>query len=173
MRESIDSVLAKNLVVARLAAGFTQQELADTARVSRATIAQLETGYSDPRLSTVVSLAEAMGVSPLFLLWGVPEVRAISQVQQWLQANPIDLPSEQVDRMHRLLSTGMLKDRARAASVGASLAAAAGHPSVSDKVGAAVLSAMLPGTGTTLGIALASLLQNDALPDAESPTTKA
>lgn len=158
-RESFDSVLAKNLVVARWAAGLTQHELAEAANVSRATIAQLETGYSDPRLSTIVSLADAIGISPFLLLWGKLEVEAIASLQTWREAHPIDLPEGEVERMRRLLQSGMLKDRSRAAQVGAALASAAGHSTPTEKVGAAVLSAVLPGEGTTLGIALAQLMK--------------
>ena len=65
---AIDTLLARNLVTARLRAGLTQFELAAAARVSRATIAQLESGDSDPRLSTLVEIAKALRISPLALL---------------------------------------------------------------------------------------------------------
>src|SRR5260221_2115723 len=81
-QESIDSILAKHLVAARITPGLTQHDLAAAAGVSRATVAQLETGYSDPRLSTVVDLARALRVSPLVLLAGIPEVQALAELAQ-------------------------------------------------------------------------------------------
>jgi transcriptional regulator with XRE-family HTH domain len=161
-RESVDSILAKNLVAARVIAGLTQHELAAAAGVSRATVAQLETGYSDPRLSTVVDLARALGIAPIVLLSGSEEVGALAAIAGGNDAAgprptvpPIDLA-----RMRDYVASGMLKDRIRAARIGATVA----RGGVADgPVGAAVtaglFSATLPGHGTVVGTLLGKLLQ--------------
>jgi transcriptional regulator with XRE-family HTH domain len=159
-RESADSVLAKNLVVARLAAGFTQQELALAADVSRATIAQIETGYSDPRLSTIVDLAEALGIAPILLLTGTPEVLALTALRaQTGGTGLLEVSPHDQARMTHLANTGMLKDRVRAAQVGAAIARAAGKASPA-VVAAAIFSAIHPGPGTTVGALLGELAEN-------------
>ena len=154
LRESAETVLAKNLVVARLAAGLTQQELAAAADISRATIAQIETGCSDPRLSTIVDLATAIGISPLLLLTGTPEVLALTALNgadASIQVSPPDRA-----RMAHLANTGMLKDRVRAARIGAAIAREAGKKPHS-VVAAAIFSAVHPGPGTAVGALLGEL----------------
>jgi transcriptional regulator with XRE-family HTH domain len=165
--ESIDSVLAKNLVVARVITGTTQQGLAERADISRATIAQIETGYSDPRLSTISELAHALGIPLIFLLIGDEEVRAISGLLSESADGALNPPNTvrvspvELDRMQRLLRSGMLKDRVRAAQIGASLAKAAGGLGLSAEVCAAIFSAIVPGSGTVAGAIL-----GESLPDA-------
>lgn len=156
-RESIDSILAKNLVVARIVSGLTQHELANLAYVSRATIAQLETGYSDPRLSTIVELARGLGIPPILLLLGSEEIHALLKLtQDAASAAPSASPSD-VARMRHLIETGLLKDRLRAARLGAA-AATAGGATAPASVSAAIFSAVHPGAGTTLGANLGRLL---------------
>jgi len=157
-RESIGSVLARNLTAARLVAGLTQHELAAASGVSRATIAQLETGVSDPRLSTVVELARVFGLPPLFLLVGAAEVAALARLPEDLEARPVPLPDADVARMRHLASSGLLKDRGRAARAGATVARAAGEPSTAVTVAAGIFSAYCPGAGTAAGISLGRLL---------------
>ena len=53
--------LARNVAAARQRAGWTQHQLARAADLSRATIHLIEAGIGDPRLSTVTSLAKALG----------------------------------------------------------------------------------------------------------------
>ncbi|MCU1275857.1 MAG: transcriptional regulator [Bryobacterales bacterium] len=157
-RESPDALLAKNLVAARAAAGMTQHELAARAGISRATIAQLETGYSDPRLSTVADLAAALGISPILLLVDLAEVRALHALQVGASGDPLRVPTPDLARMLDLVATGMLADRTRAARVGAEVARKLkpGEPSIATAAG--MLSALLPGSGTSVGAALAELL---------------
>jgi transcriptional regulator with XRE-family HTH domain len=155
--ESADSVLAKNLVVARVVSGITQQALADAAGISRATIAQLETGYSDPRLSTIVELASALGVPPILLLVGKPEAVALAAFLQ-KPATPVSIADSDIAQMRRLVDTGMLKDRVRAALVGADAARASGEEGSATPVSAAIFSAIYPGPGTIAGTLLGRLL---------------
>lgn len=54
--------VARNLVVLRHRSGLTQQQLAESAGVSRATVHLIESGQGDPRVSTVELLARALGV---------------------------------------------------------------------------------------------------------------
>ena len=59
-----ESPLARNLRAFRDRANLTQQQLADLAKLDRATISQIENGRESPRSHTVITLAEVLGVSP-------------------------------------------------------------------------------------------------------------
>jgi DNA-binding XRE family transcriptional regulator len=59
-RETLGERLASNLLAARRAARLTQTELARVSRISRATLALLEAGAGDPRLSTLELIAGAL-----------------------------------------------------------------------------------------------------------------
>jgi len=154
--ESPDATLAKNLVVARAVTGVTQHALAAAADVSRATIAQIETGYSDPRLSTIVELAHALGVPPTVLLVREQDVRAMADRLRASAAAPFAVPEADVERMRRLLATGLLKDRVRAGRLGALAARRAGYDAPAALACAAICSALLPGEGTVVGTLLGS-----------------
>ena len=83
--EDVQDTLARNLSAARSALGMSQDQLAAAAGVSRATVNQLEGGSTakgDPRLSTVVSLSSALGISPMFLLLGRDELDAAVHAPQ-------------------------------------------------------------------------------------------
>lgn len=157
--ESIDSVLAKNLVAARVIRGLTQHELAEAAGVSRATIAQLETGFSDPRLSTVVDIARALGIAPIVLIVGVPEVKAIAEIAHQTEIQPLNIAATDLERMLDFISSGMLKDRVRAARLGAAIARQGNEVSSSIEVTAGLFSASVPGIGTSAGAELGRLLE--------------
>jgi transcriptional regulator with XRE-family HTH domain len=168
-QESPDGVLAKNLVTARLVARVTQQELANSSGISRATIAQIETGYSDPRLSTIVELARALGLPAILLLIGLPETRALSRVLEQLEANRPFIDPREVTRMQYFVGTGLLKDRQRAALIGAAAVETFSQRRLS-RVSAAILSAFVPGAGTEIGAILGALFaeadQRPARPEA-------
>ena len=155
-RESVDSILAKNLVAARVIAGLTQHDLAAAAGVSRATVAQLETGFSDPRLSTVVDIARALGIAPIVLLSGTEEVEALAKLAD--EARP-SIPPVDLARMRDYIASGMLKDRIRAARVGATVARGGADAPTGVAVTAGVFSATSPGRGTVVGAQLGKLLQ--------------
>lgn len=156
VRESPDATLAKNLVVARQAAHVTQHSLAAAALVSRATVAQIETGCSDPRLSTIVDLARALGVPPYFLLVGLEEVNALIAMPAALAERALHVPPGELERMQRLIRSGMLKDRIRAARIGAAIASDAGRRPQAAAISAAIFSAIQP-AGTAVGTVLGEL----------------
>lgn len=54
--------IARNLVHHRERAKLTQSQLAEAARISRATITLIESGHADPKLSTLHLLASALGI---------------------------------------------------------------------------------------------------------------
>jgi transcriptional regulator with XRE-family HTH domain len=157
-RESSDAVLAKNLIVARGIRGVTQQDLSAKSGISRATIAQLESGYSDPRLSTIALLADALNVPLIFLLVGITDAQILAELPGRIQSAPLQISTQDLRRMQHLVATGLLKDRLRAARLGAAVAQRVAEASASVCVSAAIFSGILPGTGTVVGHALDQLL---------------
>jgi transcriptional regulator with XRE-family HTH domain len=65
---------AERLAEVRRLKLMTQEELANAAGVSAATVTRLETVVDTlPRVATVKRLAKALGVDPAWLLWGEEE----------------------------------------------------------------------------------------------------
>ncbi len=59
---------ARNLRVERKTQSLSQERLAYRAKIHRTEISMLERGLRDPRLSTIVRLARALGIAPAALL---------------------------------------------------------------------------------------------------------
>lgn len=151
--------LAGSLSAARIATGLSQKELAASAGLSRATMVQLEGGEGDPRLSTLSAIAEALGVSPVFLLLRREDMKAIALASDSKEAKRVrkNITDAELETMRRLLRSGIAKNRAKALAMGAGAAAAAGL-AAGAVTGAAIGSVLLPGVGTAIGAALGSLL---------------
>lgn len=159
--EAARETLARNLSAARGILGVSQDILANSAGVSRATIIQLEAAEGDPRLSTLAGIAAALGVSPVVLLLGRDELDAIVNAPSSTEAKRVrdNISPDELETMRRLLHSGIAKNRMKAVAMGASAAMAAGFAAGS-LTGAAIGTAILPGIGTAIGAALSAWLMH-------------
>lgn len=145
-------IIGRNLVIAREAASLTQHQLADISGTSRATIAQIEAGASDPRLSTIVAIASALGISPQILLLGNNDISRLAALVHCYDDVMHSVPHlDDVKVMRDYLHRNTAKDRRRAAKYAADLAETFGYDDVGARVGAAIGSASHPGIGTAIG----------------------
>jgi len=64
-------VFAQNVVKARKAGHLTQEQVSDRSGVHVTEVSRIERGLRDPRVTTVIRLARALGVQPARLLDGV------------------------------------------------------------------------------------------------------
>lgn len=92
-----DSGFAGRLIDARAAAGLTQEETARRARVSPATISNIESGkIARPQFRTVRKLAQVLGVSPESLMGNAPKADAPPS------SEPEELPEEERRLLNRV-----------------------------------------------------------------------
>lgn len=66
-----EEIFAKNLRRARENAGLSQEALGDLCGLHRTEISFLERAQREPRLSTIVKVAKALGIRPSDLLKGL------------------------------------------------------------------------------------------------------
>ena len=159
--------LGRNLQLARLAAGITQAELAQRAGIARATVTQVETATGDPCFTTLVKLAEVLGVSPMLLLMGEPELRGIGKLLE-SQSLPEDMLSpEQTERVSRMLQAGIASQRTSATKQICSAAKGIGL----SEAGAAIGASLVPVAGGILGAALGYWMSSGRKSEKE-PTKK-
>lgn len=144
--------LGQNLVAARTAAHLTQQELADAAEVSRATIADIERGIADPRLSTIESLARALGTTPMMLLLEREALEVAARIGD--VAASMTVSADSVRKMYDGLGAANSRGYQQAAREGVRALGVGGKAAI----GAAIGSALLPGVGTIVGASLGGLL---------------
>ena len=153
-KDTIRENLSRNLALARKACGITQEQLAEISQISRATIAQLESGEGDPKMSTIIDLAIALETSPLILFLGECEINAIKELGTKI---PEDiLSADDLEKMHHYFKSGILKQKSKVAQIGADAAKAAGLSAV----GGAIGSILLPGIGTVIGACLGALISS-------------
>jgi hypothetical protein len=109
---------------------------------------------------------------PILLLIGLPEVRVLAQILDQAETDRPVIDPRDVARMKQYVATGMLKDRVRAAVIGAEAVESFANTELA-KVSAAIFSAFLPGKGTEIGALLGKLLAetNSGRGRSEKPET--
>jgi transcriptional regulator with XRE-family HTH domain len=159
-RLELGTQIARNLVLARHALHFTQDGLARSARVSRATIAQIEAGSTDFRLSTLVELSRALKISPTILFLRGSDITALLQFLRQASVERVlaHLDAAQIEHMNRWRQSGLHKDLLRAADAGIHAAGSAGFRTPCSRVGAGIGSTVIPGIGTAVGALLGAVL---------------
>ena len=152
------SALGANLALAREAAGFTQGDLAEEAGTSRATIAQIESGEGDPRLSTLGAIADALRVGTFVLLLGKQDIGKLVALAQNQEALTLAVPNTaDVALLDELAASHLAADRRRAARMSSDIAAERGFDGVGAAVGAAIGTTLMPGFGTIVGAFLGAI----------------
>lgn len=129
--------LARNLLVARTVADLSQQQLAEAAGVSRATIAQIEAGATDPRLSTIVLLAAALQVPTTLLLFGAGEFDAMIRLAGPATYQPA-LPPHRSALLAHLAASSSPHNLLTVAQIAIEYAAESGLDAPSAQLGAAL-----------------------------------
>ena len=151
------AVLARNLRAAREILELTQAEVAEAAQVSRATLAQLEAGTGDPRLSTLIEIAAALGLPPLLLLFGRSEVQALAALHD-NSGTREPIAKKDVDRVRATVESAG-EGWINAARLGANAARDAECTTARATLVAGLFTPLLPGAGTAVGAALGLLLK--------------
>ena len=72
MDASARTRFGENLRLQRQRTGLSQERLAFACKLHRTEISLLERGAREPRLTTILRLARALGVAPAELLDGIP-----------------------------------------------------------------------------------------------------
>lgn len=152
--------LAHNLVLARKARGMTQAELAEAAGISRATVTQIEREDVDPKLSTIADLANALDLTPAWLLMSKQDLKILSQMatSKVLPELTETIPEAAVEKMQALVESGRQKNVFRALSAAKDSLQDAVRDKLSGEdsaagIGSAVSAigtSLLPGTGTVI-----------------------
>lgn len=177
------AILGRNVHVARKARKLTQAAFTG---VQRNAVAQLEDGKVDVRLSTLVALAEMLGVPPFVLLLGEDEFRELAslvgehdRVRQVATADPLarGVPHltdrariallARAARDHPVVQRELEQERDLAKAQAGPLfqdAVLVEQRSLGATVGAAIGSQWLPGIGGAIGALLALYAPDVAVP---------
>lgn len=147
------SSLARNLLVARKAAGLTQEQLSERSGYSRLTVVNLENGQGEPRLSTITDLATALGISPLLLLITREELLAIQSINSRLRRIQKDMPDEKAV-FFQLLYFTTTKDMLKGVDT---ILKVVSPEKKQVAMGLAIGTACKPGNGSQIGMALGEL----------------
>ncbi|MGA1597595.1 MAG: helix-turn-helix domain-containing protein [bacterium] len=134
VKEELRATLAKNIVSARKAKAkildrhYTQEQLAEDSGISTTAIAQIERGEVDPRLSTIAGIAHALGVNPVFLLFGKQEIELLHQMileldESSLSELSVRLFSDSVKEIEKLANSSLPKHQVKASQMSAGVVA--------------------------------------------------
>jgi transcriptional regulator with XRE-family HTH domain len=85
--------LAKRLRTLRKAKGISPYRLAQLTGLSKQGVLNLEADGADPKVSTLLKLAEALGVEPWKLLAGEPTSTPVDQRHDPATSTPVDQPA--------------------------------------------------------------------------------
>jgi len=104
--------LGESLALARKARGQTQAELANESGLSRATIAKIEAGDADPKLTTISEIAKALNVSPAWLLMSEEDLEIIAEIAESGDLSNIleMLPDELMTWVNSMVGSGRKKN---------------------------------------------------------------